>query len=152
MITLNWKRATGYFFLAYLVVTILATATSEIYGYKNQSPPPAPGQSILESEAFVATVPYHVLIMLLVWPLFAALYFDRPRLSRDQERRETLHLSVYWVALAIVTDYIGFVLIRHPYSLTPYEFYVVYQPWISLIYGAIFMAPWMRLVVKNVSR
>jgi hypothetical protein len=35
--------------------------------------------------------------------------------------------------------------IKHPYSLTPREFYVEYEPWIGLIYFAIFLSPFIRV-------
>lgn len=35
----------------------------------------------------------------------------------------------------------GWVLIKHPWSLTFREFYADYQPWITLIYAAIFLGP-----------
>jgi hypothetical protein len=35
--------------------------------------------------------------------------------------------------------------IKHPYSLTPREFYVEYEPWIGLIYISIFLSPFIRL-------
>ena len=67
----NLTRALVLFFIAYIIVTILASAITETYAYIFNSPPPAPGVPVLKSAAFVATVPYHVLIMLVIWPLFA---------------------------------------------------------------------------------
>ncbi len=139
-------RALILFFIAYIIVTILAAATTEIYSSIYHSPPPAPGMSVLQAPAFVATVPYHVLIMLIVWPIFAAIYFRKPRQPNPSlQYEETLRLSFTWLIAAIVVDFVGFVLIKSPYSLTPHEFYVIYQPWISLIYIAIFISPFTRL-------
>ncbi|WCT13873.1 hypothetical protein [Mucilaginibacter jinjuensis] len=141
---LNLKRAIGYFFAAYIIVTILASATSVTYGIVFHTPPPAPGQSVLQAEEFTATVPYHVLIMLIIWPLFAGLYFKRPK-AAAQVKQETRSLAFFWLVAAMITDLVCFVLIKNPYSLTFHEFYVLYQPWISLIYLAIFLSPWIRL-------
>jgi hypothetical protein len=66
---LNLKRATACFFAAYVIVTILVSATSITYGIVFHAAPPIPGQSVLQAEEFTATVPYHVLIMLIIWPL-----------------------------------------------------------------------------------
>ena len=64
------------------------------YAAINHSPDPQPGQSILQAPAFVATVPYHVLIMLLVWPLFAWLYFRKRRpVQFAAGTRQTLQLG-----------------------------------------------------------
>jgi len=143
---LSFKRALIYFILAYCIVTVLASATSITYGIINHSPEPPPGVSILKAPEFVETVPYHVLIMLIVWPVFAWLYFrKRKNENYSMELKETLQLSSFWLTGAILVDFIGFVMIKHPYSLTAFEFYVVYQPWISLIYISIFLSPYIRL-------
>ena len=41
----------------------------------------------------------------------------------------------------ILFSLFGWVLIKHPWSLSFNEFYVDYQPWITLIYLAIFAGP-----------
>lgn len=143
----NFKRAVIWFLIAYFIVSVLATATSVIYEMVCDLPPAAPGQSILEAPAFADTVAYHVLIMLVVWPLFAHVYFRKPAQPKSGALRETWRLAVCWLLLAIVVDFIGFVLMKHPWTLTPYEFYVVYQPWISLIYLSIFASPFIRLAL-----
>ena len=135
-----------YFLIAYVLVSVLAAAVSETYASVYHSPDPQPGQSILQAPAFVATVPYHVVIMLLVWPLFAWLYFRKRRPSDpQQERKQTMQLAILWLVAAMLVDFVGFVLIKSPWSMTPHELYVIYQPWISLIYLAIFLSPWIRL-------
>jgi heme/copper-type cytochrome/quinol oxidase subunit 2 len=142
------------FFAAYILVTILAAATTEIYGAVSKLAPAAPGISPVKAPVFLATVPYHVLIMLIVWTLFALIYFKKDK-SRNaaEERSETRNLAFAWLALAIIVDFVGFVLIKHPYSLSAHAFYVDYQPWISLIYLAIFLSPWIRLMlVKRAKR
>jgi hypothetical protein len=143
---LNFTRALVCFFITYVVVTILATSISVIYGIVYHSPPPAPGVSVLQAPSFVATVPYHVLIMLLIWPVAAGIYFKGSLQKNSKaQMKETLLLSFAWVAAAIITDFVCFVWIKNSYSLTPHEFYVIYQPWISLIYLSIFLSPWIRL-------
>jgi hypothetical protein len=135
-----------YFIIAYVLVTVLAATLTITYGALYELSEAAPGSSILEAPAFVATVPYHVLIMLLVWPVVAWLYFRKRRVGGPaEERRETWLLGWLWLVSAIVVDFVGFVLIKNPWSMTAYEFYVVYQPWITLIYLSIFLGPWIRL-------
>ena len=144
-------RAIVLFFIAYILVTVLAVATTETYSMINKSPEPTPGMSPLQAVAFVATVPYHVLIMLIIWPIFAWIYFRKSKQKNlALESQETWQLSFLWLQLAIVVDFVGFVLIKSPYSLTPHEFYVIYQPWISLIYVAIFLSPLIRLWLTRV--
>jgi len=143
---LNFIRALALFFVAYIIVTILAAATTECYGLISNLPPPPPGLSPVKAPVFLATVPYHVLIMLIVWTLFAWIYFrKRSNSNPNAEKVETRNLALLWLILAMVVDCVGFVLIKHPYSLSAHAFYVDYQPWISLIYVAIFLSPWIRL-------
>jgi hypothetical protein len=54
-----------------------------------------------------------------------------------------------WLICAMVVDFVGFVLIKNPWSMTPHELYVEYQPWITLIYISIFLGPWIRLGVSR---
>src|SRR5712671_820741 len=137
---LDIRRALIYFSIAYGVVTVLATATTVTYGIIYHSPQPEDlGVSLLKAPSFTATVPYHVLIMLLVWPVFAWVYSrKRQQENHDKEVMESLRLSFFWLVAAMIVDFVGFVLIKHTWSLTPHEFYVEYQPWISLIYFSIF--------------
>ncbi|WP_259070425.1 hypothetical protein HDF24_11080 [Mucilaginibacter sp. X4EP1] len=142
---LKLTRALVLFFIAYVLVTILAATTTETYATVYNTSPPAPGVTVLKSASFVATVPYHVLIMLIVWPIFAWIYFKKPQ-SKDiaQRATETRNLAFLWLVAAITVDFVGFVLIKSPYSLTAHEFYIDYQPWITLIYIAIFLSPWIN--------
>ena len=88
--------------------------------------------------------------MLLIWPLFAWLYFRRAgRSAASVSAREALHLSFFWLLGAVVVDFVGFVVIKNPWSLSPRQFYVDYQPWITLIYAAIFASPWIYLLVAR---
>ena len=41
----------------------------------------------------------------------------------------------------MIIDVFGWVMIKHSWSLSFKEFYVDYQPWITLIYLAIFAGP-----------
>ena len=141
------RRALLCFLGAYCAVTVFATALTVTYGsiYKSPQHQDLAG-GLLKDPAFVATVPYHVVIMLVVWPAFAWLYFRRhKRTTQNIEVKEALYLSIIWLAGAIVVDFVFFVLIRHAWSLTPREFYIEYQPWISLIYLAIWLSPWIWL-------
>lgn len=144
----NLKRALSLFLTCYVIVTILASAISIIYAIIYKTPAPPPGITVLKSASFVATVPYHVLLMLIVWPFFAWIYFRRS--GNATTSAEAWQISFLWLLSAIVLDFVGFVLIRHPYSLTPHEFYIDYQPWITLIYCAIFLSPWVYIKVFKV--
>ena len=140
-----------YFGAAYVLVSVLAAGLTMTYGAIHHSPEPEQlGVGMLQAPAFVATVPYHVLIMLLVWPVFAWLYFRKRRANgAELESKATMRLAVLWLVAAMVVDYVGFVLIKNPWSMTTHELYVEYQPWISLIYLSIFLSPWIRLGISR---
>lgn len=151
------KRALAYFALAYILVNILATAVSVTYSVIANAAQPAPGTSLFKAPAFEATVPYHVLIMVIVWPAFAWRYFRRRAIAdRESMRKETIRLSFLWLVSALVTDFVLFVVpdffVPYTYSFTPYDFYIDYQPWISLIYAAIYAGPWIHFALSRRSR
>ena len=147
---LNLKRALLLFAAAYIIVTILAVAISLTYGIVFHIPEPPPGTSPVKAPVFLATVPYHVLVMLIIWPIFAGFYFRKSqKKTQVQEKQETWSLAWLWLALAMIVDCVAFVLIKTPFSLTFHQFYADYQPWISLIYLAIFLSPWIRFGVSR---
>jgi hypothetical protein len=154
---INFKRAGINFVLAYLVVTILAYGVSFLAEIIFQLPSMEElGVTMFESPTFVMTVPYHLLINFLVWTGFSWLYFRKAE-GRTILFKEYLHLALFWLVLAMLTDLIAFVLIKSPFSLTPHQFYVEYQPWISLTYLIVLVSPLVYGAVstlgnKNVAR
>ena len=54
-----------------------------------------------------------------------------------------------WSGISIVIDLVGWVLIKHPWSLTFKEFYIDYQPWITLVYLAMFIAPMIGYLILS---
>ncbi|WP_433060968.1 hypothetical protein [Dactylosporangium sp. CS-033363] len=143
-------RATVCFFAAYAVVTVLAGAVTLIYGAVNHTADAdARAGSMVLAPSFTATVPYHVVIMLVVATLFGMLYWRRPA----GRRHEALALAVAWTGAAMLVDFVGFVLIENPWSLTPHELYVDYQPWITLLYAAMFVSAYgSRTILPRVWR
>jgi hypothetical protein len=133
-------RATAYLLLAYWTVTALGIALTYVFAaLYPASAPPAPGASMYDIPAYAMTLPYHPLLNLLVWPCFALWYLRGcPAAIRG---REALRLALFWTITTVVVDLVGWVLIRHPWSLTLREFYLDYQPWITLVYAVIFAAP-----------
>lgn len=147
--TLNVKRALACFAAAYVLVTVLASGLTMAYAtIRNTAAADELETNPVEKPSFATTVPYHVLVMLLIWPLFAWLYFRyiRPGL------REAAVLSIVWVVAAMLVDLVAFVVTPNAWSLTPHQFYVDYQPWISLIYLAILASPWIYLLLAPSGR
>ena len=49
----------------------------------------------------------------------------------------------------VTVDYVGFVLIRNPISLSAHDFYIGQFPWIYLIYLAIFISPILCAALRS---
>jgi hypothetical protein len=136
---LKYGRAVWTFCVAHVVVTVLAIALSVGIGMGMNLPPteePMQNQAYLISERFLPAM------NLVVWGVSAAVYFR----GSLKTRNEAIGLGVFWVAIAVVVDYIFFVLIKNPISLSPHDFYVGQFPWIYLIYAAIFLGPLAMVV------
>ena len=77
---------------------------------------------------------------------FVATAYEKGILSlksndKTMELNEAFVTGAIWAGICIVFDVFGWVIIKHPWSLSFKEFYVDYQPWITLIYIAIFLGP-----------
>lgn len=139
-VRIRYTRAILSFVLAYIVVTILGIALSisiGIVGHMPESAEPMKNEAYLISERFLP------LLNLAVWGMFAWVYF-RGRMSGRglmSLRREAWALGIFWLAAAVLVDFVGFVLIKNPISLSPHDFYVGQFPWIYLIYVAVLFSP-----------
>ncbi|TLS37118.1 hypothetical protein [Pseudalkalibacillus caeni] len=96
------------------------------------------GTSYLKSPAYVKTIPYQALYNVVLFPVF--LWFYSLGVETDNLKELMFYTVIQWTAMSIILDYVGWVLIPHPFRFTIKEFYVDYQPWISLIYLAIFVS------------
>ena len=134
---LRSSRAVLLFLLGYVLVTILAIALAmfvEAVMQLNHT-----GKMVL-NPAYIFSQRFYPLINLVVWIPLAWIYFKAPKGDSDP-RSEAWTLGFFWLALALIVDLVGFVLIENPISLGPYDFYVGQFPWIYLIYLAIFLSP-----------
>lgn len=149
----NFKKAIINFILAYIIVTILAYSLTIIVGIVFKLPSSEDlGVNMFNDPAFVMTVPYHLLINLLTWTLFSCFYFKKNEKNK-YFFNESVFLGFFWLVTAMIVDLIGFVLIKSPISLTPHQFYVEYQPWISITYFIVLISPFINyglFKVKNI--
>ncbi len=147
-VRIRYSRAVVTFVLAYVVVTMLGIALSisiGILGHIQESVEPMKNQAYLISERFLP------LLNLVVWGMFAMVYFRRRTDGREliSLRREAWALGVFWLVAAVVVDFVGFVLIKNPISLSPHDFYVGQFPWIYLIYVAVLFSPVCYLMLAR---
>ena len=107
-------------------------------------------KSIKESsgmgEGYERTKPWHPLYNIIIFPIFAYLYFNR---LETVTLSNAIATSLIWGTITVVFDLIGWVLIKHPWSLTVKEFYIDYQPWITLIYITIYASPFITYGIMS---
>ena len=89
-------------------------------------------------EGYEKTKPWHPLYNIIIFPIFGLAYMKG---LIDPSFNDALITGAFWASIAIFGDLVGWVLIKHPWRLSFKEFYVDYQPWITLIYIAIFLGP-----------
>jgi hypothetical protein len=143
------SRALTTFVLAYVAITILAITLS-LSLEAAMRVPPMPAAEMVHSPSYVLSEKIYPVLNLAVWTAFSWVYF-RPRLAAPGRMGEALRLGLVWLALALIVDYVGFVWIRHPYSLSAHDFYVGQFPWIYLIYAAIVMSPPIYVTLSSTS-
>jgi hypothetical protein len=96
------------------------------------------------------TKPWHPLYNIILFTLFGLLYL---RKVKDLTLKKAMLTGALWAGISILIDLVGWVLIKHPWSLTFKQFYIEYQPWITLVYLAMFIAPVIGFfIVKRHSR
>ncbi len=82
-------------------------------------------------EGYEKTKAWHPLYNIVVFPIFGWLYMSR---INEATLAAALLAGAIWAGASILIDLAGWVLIPHPLRLTFKQFYVEYQPWITLIY------------------
>lgn len=95
------------------------------------------------------TKPWHPLYNIILFTVFGILYL---RKVKDLTIKKALLTGALWAGISIVIDLVGWVLIKHPLSLTFRQFYIEYQPWIMLVYLAMFIAPVIAFLILDRSR
>ena len=137
-----------YFFIGYVVITwigfIHTVFNIKVLHMKSMKESGGKGKGL--GEAYNKTKPWHPLYNLIILPIFAYMYFkglDTVTLSN------VIATSILWGTSAIVIDLVGWVLIKHPLSLTFRRFYIEYQPWITLVYLIMYASPFITYGIMN---
>ena len=131
----NFGMSMVWFWVCYTAVTCIGIlhCVFNIYVLK-MKPMDAHGMG----EGYEKTKPWHPLYNIVLFPIFGWLYM---RGLAEPGIAEALITGAIWAAICIVFDLVAWVLIPHPWRLSFKEFYVNYQPHITLIYVIIFWAP-----------
>ena len=133
-----------WFWTAYFIVTAIGIMHTvfNITVLHMKSMKDSPGMG----EGYEKTKPWHPLYNIIIFPLFAYLYLNGLEAATLSDAAAA---SVVWGTITVVFDLFGWVLIKHPWSLSFKEFYVDYQPWITLIYISIYASPFIAYEIMN---
>lgn len=124
-----------WFWTAYLLVTVVGILHTVFNIYVlRMKPMDEEGMG----EGYEKTKPWHPLYNIVLFSLFG--YFHM-RGAVSPHIGDAVNTGLLWMGICIVFDVFGWVIVKHPWSLTFRQFYVEYQPWITLIYIAIFLGP-----------
>ncbi len=131
----NFGYSMLWFWVSYIVVTLIGIlhTTFNIYVLHMK-----PMDSNSMGEGYEKTKPFHPLYNIIIFPVFAYLYLKTLTAPTITDAALT---GLLWVSITIIFDVFGWVIIKHPWRLSFREFYIEYQPWISLVYLAIFLSP-----------
>ncbi len=137
----NFGMSMLWFWLCYFVVTCVGIVHTmfNIFVLKMK-----PMDQHSMGEGYEKTKPWHPLYNIILSSFFGWLYM---RVLADPSWTETLITGAIWAGITIVFDVFAWVIIKHPWSLSFKEFYVDYQPWITLIYLAIFAGPFVGYLI-----
>jgi len=129
-----------WFWIAYFIVTIVGILQT-VFNWKIlKYETPSVGEfKPSQVPAYIKTIPFHVLYNMVLFPIFAYIYLKQANPASIWN--EALVIAISWTAITILFDLFGWVLIKHPWNMTFKEMYIDYQPWITLIYLAIFVSP-----------
>ncbi len=139
--TIRVPRAMWLLFLAYFAVTAVGVAHTVVNALVFDMSAPDTIRTVYDYPAYAATIAFHPLYNIVLWPLFAVLYFKATK--PENAMKADLPLGLLWCIIALAIDVLGWVIIPHPFSMTWKEFFVDYQPWITLIYLTIFISPFI---------
>lgn len=133
-----------WYWIAYFVVTSIGMFHTifNIVVLHMKSMKDSPGMG----EGYEKTKPWHPLYNIIIFPIFAYIYFSG---LETVNLLNVITTSLIWGTITILFDLVGWVLIKHPWSLTFKEFYVEYQPWITLIYITIYASPFITYAIMN---
>lgn len=131
----NFGMSMLYFWSAYVIVTCIGILHT-IFNIKVLGMGCMDGKSM--GEGYERTKPWHPIYNIVIFSIFGFLYVKG---LPEPSFAEVLSTGAVWTAVCTVFDLFGWVIVRHPWSLTLKEFYIEYQPWLTLIYIAIFLGP-----------
>lgn len=134
----NFGLSMLWYWIAYFIVTDIGVLHTifNIKVLKMKSMKDSKGMG----EGYEKTKPWHPLYNLIVFPIFSYLYFNGLEVLTLSN---VIATSITWGTITVVFDMFVWVVIKHPWSLSFKEFYIDYQPWITIIYITIYASPFI---------
>jgi hypothetical protein len=146
---IKWKKSMLCYWIAYFIVTLIGMGHTCFNGFVLKMENKIPIKSMYDITAYAKTVPFHPLYNIIIWPLFAFLYYKMVK-PIEKKWKTAFLLGLTWLLITIIFDVFGWVIIKHPWAMTWKEMYFDYQPWITIIYLTIFISPFIgMLLYKN---
>jgi hypothetical protein len=124
-----------WFWCAYIVVTLIGILHT-VFNIYVLHMKPMDGRSM--GEGYEKTKPFHPVYNIVIFPICAFLYL---KTLSAPTFTDAVMTGLIWASITVVIDVFGWVIIKHPWSLSFRGFYIDYQPWITLIYLAIAVSP-----------
>lgn len=139
----NFGLSMLWFWICYILVTLIGILHTIFNIYVLHMKPMDENSMV---EAYERTKPWHPLYNIVLFTVFGYLYMSG---LENQTIIEAFITGAIWTGICIVFDVFGWVIIKHPWSLTFKEFYIDYQPWITFIYIAIFLGPILGFLITR---
>lgn len=147
----NLKREFGrsmlWYWASYFVVTMIGVGHTIFNVAVLHMGSMAEGPGL--GEGYEMTKPWHPLYNIIFFTLFGLIYIAG---MKQPTFKKALTTGALWSGMSIIFDLVGWVLVKHPWSLTFKQFYVEYQPWITLVYLAMVIGPVLGYLILRKKR
>ena len=146
----NLKWAIIAFILAYIVITILAVGLYYAIAVPMGISLTAEF-NLRKDAAYLLAEKIYPLLNMLVWASFSWMYFKQS--NTQNTWKQAWMLGGFWLAIVLPLDYVSFVAVTNPLSLSAYDFYIAQFPWIYLTYLAVLISPAIYIAcVKKINQ
>lgn len=131
------KRAWLLFLAVYVGINLPAVALY-VGVATMMGTPLSPPQTIMADPAYRLTQQLYPLLNLVLWTIASWQYRPGVRPGRGSE---SIRLGLFWLLLAVPLDFVIYVVLPTPLSVSVGDFYVGQFPWIYLTYLAVALSP-----------
>ena len=90
-------------------------------------------------ESFRSTKPFHPIYNVIIFPIVSVWMINN--IYSMPSIIEAIGIGALWLFYCFISDIIFWIILPHPWRLTLKELFIIYQPWITLAYLAIFISP-----------